>query len=350
MGGLQNGLMQRSKNVEGHSVVTFKKTHQDTVFKIWQYLKEKEIKAYPEYELELLIRHGNFISPVIIHGLPSTYELPKFLEDRILKGTFLGADLAYKLQVDYNSNLKLISPSHINTLLGDIPRYVTTSVGDILYTNVPEIDVAHGWTRLSLVQNLTRERNLNRIRIYQHIDDWSLLESQLNQKFGLAIQIKTWEQLHSSLVWALNLENTVMLSLFIGMSFLVAISITSGFMIFFDKIKVDLISFWILGSSFNRLRKMSKLFLHFLSASTCLLGIGFSLVVLLILKNYSGDIMPVVFVERGIPIHLSWSSIIVAFVIPYSIAIIFSHFALSVLSKEEATDQSGFVQYLRSIG
>ncbi len=351
MGGLQNSLMTRSKSITGSATILFHNTDQEFVFQVNSFLTKRKLFTVAEYSIELLMRHGNYISPVLVHGIDFSKPLPEFLQERSYSGALLGAELANKVQAGFYSTIKLVSPSHVNSILGDIPRQVTTSVEDYVVTEVPEVDSYHMWTRLSLIQNLIRERALNRILIYIPAYgpkiDWKELKSDLYTKFSKDdLEFKTWEDMHASLVWALGLETIVMLSLFIGMSFLVAISITSGFMIFFGKIKVDLISFWILGTSKKRLKMMSKIFLHVLSFSTCLFGILCSLLFLFLLKKYGGGIMPDIFVERSIPVFITAKGVLISFFIPYIISIVFSHFSLQSF----ANDEDRYLAYIRSIG
>lgn len=346
MGGLQTNLINRSKSVVGSGVIILNNTEIAFAQQVLDYLNQKKIQGIAEYEIELLLRNGNFISPAIVHGIDPQGPLPDFLKVKNFPGTILGSDLARKIQANFYSQINMVSPSHTNSILGDVPRQVTTEVNDLIMTEVSEVDLFHLWTRLSLVQNLIRERSINRIRLFAPIDDFVSFRMDLNRQFGSDVEVSSWEDMNSSLVWALNLETTVMLGLFIGMTFLIAISITSGFLVFFEKIKLDLVSFWIMGSSKKDLDRMSKYFLHVLSFLTCSLGILLSLLFLFLLKKYGGNIMPDIFVERSIPVLITTKGVIISFFIPYSISVFFSHFSLALFSK----DEESYIDHVRAIG
>ena len=59
MGGLQDKLMVRSKNVLGHAIIRFHKKEASFVYKVLKELRTKwpQVHFLPEYEIELLLRN-----------------------------------------------------------------------------------------------------------------------------------------------------------------------------------------------------------------------------------------------------------------------------------------------------
>ena len=141
-------------------------------------------------------------------------------------------------------------------------------------------------------------------------------------------------------------NENVMLFPFVGMSFLVAICITSGFMIFFDKIKGDLISFWILGKSQKEIFKLSYILTHIVSALFALIGLLAGIGFLMLLQHNDINLMPDFFVERRIPVKLDAFKIAISFVIPYVISVVFSYFSFNIFKKES----SSFLRVIRNAG
>jgi lipoprotein-releasing system permease protein len=137
-----------------------------------------------------------------------------------------------------------------------------------------------------------------------------------------------------------------MITLFIGMSLLVGISITSGYLLFFDKIKNDLLSFWIMGLSLKKIKKYSAYFLLFLSFSAAILGVTSGLLFLQIIKNSHLSFMPDIFLEQNLPILVELKGIMLSFLVPYSIALFFSFF----IFKNIKNDEKSFLAQLRSSG
>ena len=340
MGGLQNKLMERSKAVIGRATIIFKTNLSDPrLVELENILNKNNLSYTREYEMELLIRHLSFVAPVTVHGIDQTGFIPKFLPQNKKFEAMLPTELAYKIGVAPPEILQLISPSHVDDLLGEIPRSQSINFEKTFNSDVPEIDVSHLWVRLPLIQNLIQAKNINRIRIYTNTDF-----QKLAKLLPSWVLFKTWEDENRTLVWALNLESVVMIFLFAAMSLLVSLCISSGLLIFFNKIKTDLSSFWILGASFESLNRSTKYFLHLMSFVSIVSGLLGGLVFLWFFDHYAPEIMPDVFVDRKIPILITFKGLLIAFSVPYFISSLFVTFALSQFKREH-----NLLDHVRSI-
>lgn len=336
MEGLQHKLMERSKAVLGQATLYYKEDINSPEYqKIFSILNQKKVRYTKEYEIELLLRYQTFITPVIVHGIDQSEFVPEILQDNKMGGmdkkvdAIMPVELAYKVGVAPPEELQIISPAHVDELLGEIPRSQTIKIDRSVSTDVPEIDLYHLWVRLPLVQNLIQSHLINRVRIYDKID----LEN-LKKSLPLGAVLKSWEEENATLVWALNLESTIMIFLFAAMSLLVSLCITSGLLIFFNKIKNDLSSFWILGASYGQIDRSTKYFLHLMSFFSIVSGVLFGLIFLWLLDHYAPEIMPDVFVDRKIPIYITAKGLFISFAVPYLISSIFITFSLIQFRKE----------------
>jgi lipoprotein-releasing system permease protein len=337
MGGLQNKLMERSKAVLGKAVLYYKSEPTDSDYqKLFKILDEKKISYSKEYEIEVLLRYQTFITPVIVHGIDQSGFVPDLLRNDLQTSStqqkvdaIMPLELAYKVGVAPPEVLQIISPAHVDDLLGEIPRSQSIKIERTISSDVPEIDMYHLWVRLPLIQNLIQSHLINRVRIYTDMDF-----KALKKIIPAAIDLKTWEEENATLVWALKLESTVMVFLFAAMSLLVSLCISSGLLIFFNKIKSDLASFWILGASFSKIDRATKYFLHLMSFLSIGGGVLFGLIFLWLFDHFAPEIMPDVFVDRKIPILITAKGLLISFIVPYVISSVFVTFALAQFKRE----------------
>lgn len=344
MGGLQSGLIARSKSVHGSFLIRFDSPTSENVDEIKEVLRKEGVAFYSELEIEVMLKARNFVAPAKVHGIDLTDERPDFLMDKDFKGMVMGSDLASKIKVQFMDEFQIIAPGITDSLMGEIPRFITDELSDFLYSELPEVDEFETWARLELIQNLIRKRGVNQIRLFGEVSD-AVQKKILLIKTEVPFQLISWEQMNGALVWSLNLETKVMLFLFISMSLLVAIAITSGLLIFYSKIRRDLMSFWILGMGQKKIIQLCFKFTLILSALTCALGAIFGYGTLKILERYGHDMMPDIFVERQLPIQLNFSNIVLSLLIPFGISLVFSWFSFAHFRKENQS----FVSIVRSL-
>lgn len=341
MGGLQRGLIARSKSYHGVGVVRF---HDPAIeASSWEKFKTKKWSFARELQTEVLVRHEGHVSPLILHGVDLNGMRPAFLQKKEMSGIVLGADLAQKLRTTFFADVRLISPATTEALMGEIPRQLAVGVSDYVLSDVMELDSMHGWVRLSLVQNLLRRRGADRWRFYS-FDAWNQIQKILHP--SETVQFISWEDQNQTLVWALNLETRVMLSLFGAMALLVALAITTGLFLFFAKIRPDLASFWLLGLSVKKIERLVLGFVLQLSFVVCLLGVAVGGIFLVILERYGHELMPDIFVERHFPIEINLQLVTIAFCVPFLISLIFTLFSFIQFRR----DNPSFIQLVRGSG
>lgn len=345
MGGLQQGLIARSKSVHGSHLIIFDDVTNESVSEMKEILRKEAIPFYSELEVEVMLKHRNFVAPAKLHGIDLEDERPSFLAEKDFKGLVMGSELAAKIKLQFLDDVQVIAPGVTDNLMGEVPRFVSETLSDYLYTELSEVDDFEVWTRAGMVQNLVRQAGINQIRLYGQVPS-HVLDKVMSVETSVPKRVMTWEQMNEALVWSLNLETKVMLFLFISMSLLVAIAITSGLLIFYSKIRRDLMSFWILGMSQEKLVKLCFKFTLILSGITVLVGGIFGYVTLKLLELFGHELMPDIFVERQLPVQLNFAHIVISLIIPFGISLIFSYFSFANFRKENQS----FVSVVRSLG
>lgn len=337
MGGLQKGVIQRSKNVGGDYVISFiNGLDLNGQHLLVEYLKRKDWPYLREFELEMMLRKAGRMIPVIVHALAPHEMIYPFFDQGPVDDLIVPFDIGRRLGLSIGDQVILLSPSHFIQTVGLAPVEGVTYVQDLMTSSVPEVDAFHVWARLGMLQNLIRTTNINRVRIFQKLKYKEIkeLEAFLQTNFSGNVILRSWEEENHELAWTLKLETTVMYSLFFSMSFLVSLSIVSGLMIFWNKVKTDLVSFWILGMSQKNVLKNSLLFFFFLALASVVLGLLSGYGFLKVLQSWAPDVFPDIFVERKLPIHLTSQTILLSIIPPLLISGLFIYLGFRSQSKD----------------
>lgn len=341
MGGLQSNLKKRSKKIVGDYVAYVSLKGREEVASISGFLKQKNIQFRIENEHEGLARFGSRITPIVIHGV---YESDSIID--IGQGALFPYEILANLEASPGQNIEFFSPSYTDSFFSDLPRSFSIPVLNVISTRVPEIDASHIWLSASKVNNFMREVKANRIRVYSNLDKAELLGIFQAAIPGFSHQhLKTWDQLHSSLVWALRLEKIMMIFLFLGMCFLVCLSISSAVLVFIKKVNKDLTALWVLGASKANIYELSRTSLFKICFFSIAVGVVIGAILLICLDRFGGNIMPDIFVERKIPVSFNYLMFVVSLLIPSFLSFIFIQLGLN-----EFKNETDYLKNVRSIG
>ena len=155
--------------MNGHYLVRFPGTGPENISEMKEILRKENIPFYSELETEVMLRRKNFVAPAKLHGIELSDERPEFLKDKDFTGLVLGSDLAGKIKTQYLDEIEVIAPGVSDSILGEVPRFVSDTVSDYLYTDISEVDDLEMFARLSFVQNLLRENSVNQLRIFGEV-------------------------------------------------------------------------------------------------------------------------------------------------------------------------------------
>ena len=334
MSGLQTNLVERAKDIEGSFVVVIgpQTDPRDLIDK----LEFHQMIYSEELVLEQLIRLDRYFFPIIIHGINFNKFIPDYLKNKNDEGIILGSDLARKLKATYGKMVEIYSPLEMEDFLGEVPRTSSLEISDFVATESPEIDSLHTWVKLSFLQNSIRQSSINTLRFF-HEDQYQLVsqivEDLKKNNPAQDLRLITWQEKNNHLDYALKLETRVMMFLFSSMSLLLSLSIGAGLLIFFNKIKIELSAFYILGKSMKDIFQLLLGFILGLNFIFCFLGICLGLMTLFFLDHFAPDFFPQYFVEARLPVKISLMIILKSFAIPFLICAFFSYLSFWFFKK-----------------
>lgn len=322
MNGLQHNLKSRSKSWLGAKVYTFnEKVVNKEIFSTFSVAAD-EISF--ESNLEGIVDLNGVISPALFRGIYWTNS------DNVIsknKGASLGFNLSIKAGVDIGEKILISIPHVVDEFFEDRPRVKSVFVENFFESNVSEVDEYHVFVKTNSLEDLTHVKGANLLRVFGDYDNLKV-KSLLN-KYGFSnIQEFSWEKTNQSLVYALKLEKIIMIFLFSSLTLLISQAISGGFLLLFNRLKFDLASLWVLGISNAKLFSSSLSFFTIFSFALCLLGAAFGFFFSKFIEIYGGNLMPSVFVEKGIPIYITYESTFISIFIPFFISSFFLFGAL----------------------
>lgn len=333
MKGLQGNLKSRSMEVEGNILISLPSSYEKKE-ELVSFIKDEITGSFQlELESELLIKKGNLVLPVTLHGVISKGYRPSYLKDYDEIGVVLPYDLAARLNAFKDERVELITLSSADELLGEIPRSISAKVSLLAETNVPEIDESHLWAPFPMTSNLLKKREINRIRIFSDETDGAIKERLLS--FDSSLIVLNWKDRHPALSYALLLESNMMLFLFWMMVVFVAMTISIGLTIFFDKMKRELTAFWILGGSKKSIMRSHLELIILINLAATLVGTILGTLFLFLLKMMDKGIMPEIFIDRTIPVSFSLSTYAMSILIPFLIGTVVSLTSLQLWRRAE---------------
>ncbi len=342
--GLQSNRIERGKLTLGRFIIDYDQGEK-SVEETQEFLNSKDLEYGFEYELEGLIRLEGYLAPVIFHGVLDSVsnKLPKGLNRWPTRNEILLSPyLARKIYAGIDDKIMLVSPAHTDTFFGELPRFKTLMIQGFTDSMDPDIDEIHAWGHAYTAFSIVKTRKYNKIRIYSELSP--LLLNEVKSFFGSGVY--SWEELNQNLVYALALENNVVLFLFLATILLVTFSIISGLSIFYARVRNDFASFWILGMSMNQIKKYGGLNIAIITIIAIIFGNLLSFVTLKLFASFSPVIMPAMFVDRSLPVRFELSSFFFSFIIPTFITVVFTLFSNWRFFK----DNGSFIGFVKKVG
>ena len=353
MNGFKNDLTKKILGLNPHVII------ESNSFKIENEFIEKLKKKFQNINISktysgegIVVNNGN-AKGIIIKGIDSNNKKSlNFLEKNISKGdlnkfkkntVFIGAELAFNLNIKVGDKINLMSSAFVATPFGGLPKQETLTVTGVFNTGFYEFDQNFVFLNLSDALSIfDKEEYDQNLEIYlTNPMKADLFKNQI-QKLDQNYFVYSWSDLNKSFFSALKVERNVMFIILTLILIVAAFNIISGLTILIKNKTKEIAILKTLGLSNNSIKKsffLTGFTIGFFATITgILLGITFALnieKIRIILSNvFNFEIFPsdVYFLEQ-LPSEINTYSIIVIFIFSLIISALASYLPAMAISK-----------------
>ena len=353
MNGFKNDLTKKILGLNPHVII------ESNSFKIENEFIEKLKKKFQNINISktysgegIVVNNGN-AKGIIIKGIDSNNkESLNFLEKNISKGdlnkfkkntAFIGAELAFNLNIKVGDKINLMSSAFVATPFGGLPKQETLTVTGVFNTGFYEFDQNFVFLNLSDALSIfDKEEHDQNLEIYlTNPMKADLFKNQI-QKLNQNYFVYSWSDLNKSFFSALKVERNVMFIILTLILIVAAFNIISGLTILIKNKTKEIAILKTLGLSNNSIKKsffLTGFTIGFFATITgILLGITFALnieKIRIFLSNvFNFEIFPsdVYFLEQ-LPSEINTYSIIVIFIFSLIISALASYLPAMAISK-----------------
>ena len=353
MNGFKNDLTKKILGLNPHVII------ESNSFKIENEFIEKLKKKFQNINISktysgegIVVNNGN-AKGIIIKGIDSNNkESLNFLEKNISKGdlnkfkkntAFIGAELAFNLNIKVGDKINLMSSAFVATPFGGLPKQETLTVTGVFNTGFYEFDQNFVFLNLSDALSIfDKEEYDQNLEIYlTNPMKADLFKNQI-QKLNQNYFVYSWSDLNKSFFSALKVERNVMFIILTLILIVAAFNIISGLTILIKNKTKEIAILKTLGLSNNSIKKsffLTGFTIGFFATITgILLGITFALnieKIRIILSNvFNFEIFPsdVYFLEQ-LPSEINIYSILVIFIFSLIISALASYLPAMAISK-----------------
>ena len=315
---------------------------------------DQEIKISEVYSGEGIVLAKNNAKGLIIKGIKSNEIKNSFIKQSLIEGkyidfkkgtTFIGAELAYNLELTIGDKVNILSSSFIQTPFGSIPKQENFIISGIFNSGFQEFDqnliLINLNDALSIFDKTKKDINLE-IYLKKPLEaDYLKKEIKLlNDNYF----IFSWGDLNKSFFGALKVERNVMFIILTLIIIVAAFNIISGLTILIKNKTKEIAILKTLGISNNSIKKsffLTGFTIGFVATITGILfGTIFSIYIEQVrnfLSHFLGlNIFPSdVYILDKMPSEVNPLSILVIFIFSIFITSLASFFPARAISKME---------------
>jgi len=353
MNGFKTDLTKKILGLNPHIIVESNSFKIDNEF--IENLKKKfnHINISKTYSGEGIIVSNDNAKGIIIKGVDlNNKESLNFLKKNISEGklnefkrntVFIGAELAFDLNLQIGDKVNLMSSSFIATPIGSFPKQETLIITGIFNTGFYEFD--QNFVFLNLSDSLSifdKEEDDQNLEIYlkdpMKADSFKSEIQKLNQNYF----VYSWSDLNKSFFSALKVERNVMFIILTLILIVAAFNIISGLTILIKNKTKEIAILKTLGLSNNSIKKSFFLTGFTIGFFATITGIFFGIIFALNIEKiriilsqvFNFEIFPsdVYFLEQ-LPSEINFYSVLIIFIFSLTISALASYLPVMTISK-----------------
>ncbi len=353
MNGFKTDLTKKILGLNPHIVIDSNSFKIENNFEITLKKKFKNISISRTFSGEGIVMNNDNAKGIIIKGINlKENENINFLKNNISNGNlnkfvkntaFIGAELAFNLDLEVGDKINLMSSAFINTPFGGFPKQEALIIAGIFRTGFYEFDQNFVFLNLSDALSIfDKEENDQNLEIYLKDPMKADAYKKEIQKLNINYFVYSWTDLNKSFFSALKVERNVMFIILTLILIVAAFNIISGLTILIKNKTKEIAILKTLGLS-NKSIKKSFFLTGFLIGFTAtiagiIVGIIFSLNIekirIFISNTFNFELFPsdVYFLEK-LPSEINNNSILIVFIFSLFISALASYLPAMSISK-----------------
>ena len=353
MNGFKTDLTKKILGLNPHIVIESNSFKIENNFETILKKKFKDISISKTYSGEGIVMNNDNAKGIIIKGINlKENENVDFLKNNISNGNlnkftkntvFIGAELAFNLDLKVGDKINLMSTAFISTPIGGFPKQETLIIAGIFRTGFYEFDQNFVFLNLSdALAIFDKEENDQNLEVYLNDPMKAEVYKKEIQKLNTNYFVYSWTDLNRSFFSALKVERNVMFIILTLILIVAAFNIISGLTILIKNKTKEIAILKTLGLS-NKSIKKSFFLTGFLIGFTAtisgiIVGIIFSLNIekirVFITNTFNFELFPsdVYFLEK-LPSEINSYSIFIVFIFSLFISALASYLPAMSISK-----------------
>ncbi len=353
MNGFKTDLTKKLLGLNPHVVIQSNDFKIDDKFEKKLKDKFKDINISKVYSGEGIVVNKNNAKGIIIKGINTdNIKNFNFLRNNLSYGksgelkkntAFIGAELAFNLDLEIGDKINLMSSSFVATPFGGFPKQESLTVSGIFRTGFFEFDQNFVFLNLSdALYIFDKEENDQNLEIYlkepMKADKYKKEIQKLNQNYF----VYSWTDLNKSLFSALKVERNVMFVILTLILIVAAFNIISGLTILIKNKTKEIAILKTLGLSNKSIKKsffLTGFTIGFFATITGIIfGIIFSLNIekirMFLSSAFNFELFPsdVYFLDK-LPSEINFYSVFIVFIFSLLISALASYLPAMSISK-----------------